>query len=231
VVGDGGRLLDAAALVAGQNCGHENRGRDEERHCVEPPGVQRRCRQCRGETESGAAAGGEVAHRGRAVLCRLAGIPPCRRMEHGNAESGEDQQREHRSVRVKQPGAAGADTSQQDSKRCHPPQRTAVGDQADQQLRDGTADRRGQRQAGRGGIAVVALQDEERDRRGHDALIQVVDGVCGEPDPHPLPLRHPGALDPGHEVLGGLQFLGVEMEFAHGFNVRPQGDPGFRYSG
>jgi hypothetical protein len=137
-------------------------------------------------------------------------------MEHRDPHARHDQQGEHGGVGMDEPSQSGADRGEDQAKRRHPAHGTAIGNEPDQKLWHGAAHGRCQGQAGGGCIAVVAFQDEERDRRGHKSLVEIIDGVGAEPHAHPPPLRHARAIHRGQQILGWLKVEGIEMHLLHG---------------
>ena len=59
----------------------------------------------------------------------------------------------------------------------HPARVAPVGDDAEQRLRDRTAERRGQGEPGGGDVTVVPVEHEVRNDGRHQPLVQVVDRV------------------------------------------------------
>lgn len=62
-----------------------------------------------------------------------------------------------------------------------------VREQANDQLRKGASQCRGQRKAGCAHVTEVAFEDEVGNRSRDESLIEIVDGVRGRPHAHPPP--------------------------------------------
>ena len=173
------------ARVAEQHEAHQQAGRDEERGRAQAPGVEHRRGQRRAEEEP------DATRRRRSSSSRWRSGRP-RRARRGPRAGGTSRPRGRR--------AAAAATRRRSCARRRrartrsPPARaraataraSACGPRSSpiKQLRDRAADRRRQRQPGGGGVAEVPLQHEVRHRGGHEALVEVVDGVRGRPDAH-----------------------------------------------
>ncbi len=173
--------------VPEQDEGHQDGGRDEERRRAHSHRDEERGRQHRSQEEADTAAGGEDAHRGRAVPGSLPGRLAGGRVEHRHAQAGQQDQQPDRRVGPDQTGQAQADPGDGQSGGGEPAEPVAVHGDADEGLGDRTAQGRREGESRGGDIAVAAVQHEVRDAGGDEALVQVVHGVRGAPHPHPAP--------------------------------------------
>lgn len=170
--------------VAGQHVAHEDRGWDEQRRSLQPQRVQCGSNEGGGDEEADTAAGGEVAHRGRAASRGEPGVAPGWGVEHGHPEPGAQQEGEYERIGGGEPGQPGDRSGDADPERCEPRQPVPVSEDAHGQLWQRAAKRRRQRKTRRGEVAVTAVEDEERHRRRDQPLVEVVDSVGTGPHPH-----------------------------------------------
>ena len=170
-----------------QHDAHQHSGWDEHGCRDWSDVVEGRRGERRGDEEPDTAARREQAHRGGVPAGGVAGVAPGRRVEHRDAESGEQQHGEHQRVRRHQPREPGSRPGQRDPQRGEPRQPPPVGQHAEDQLRHRAAQGRGEREAGRLHVAEVLVQHEEGHRGGDQALIEVVDCVGSRPQPHVPP--------------------------------------------
>lgn len=184
--GAGGHAHPAPLMTLQDPC-HQHRRRDEHCRCPDAESDQRGRDQCRGEKEPDAAARGEQTH----ARATAAGIPPGvatgRRVECGDAETGEQHDQPHRGVDGHETGQSGSYPGHRQPHRREPEHRSTVGEHSDERLRQRRAERGGECEPGGGGVAVSAFEDEERDRRRYQALVEVVDRMRDHPVPHPNP--------------------------------------------
>ncbi|SKW10484.1 Uncharacterised protein [Mycobacteroides abscessus subsp. abscessus] len=117
-------------------------------------------------------------------------------MEGRHPQPGDEQHGPDQPVAGYQSGEAGAYSGRGQARRRHPQQSPAIGDETEQRLGQRASQRRGERQTRCCRIAVVTLQHEERDGRGHQALVEVVNSMRDYPVPHAIPRRHGCRRDP-----------------------------------
>ena len=130
-----GGLAGLPAVLAQQDEGHQDGGRQEQHGRFDAQRDQRRSRQRGSEEEADAPARREQAHRARAIARVLPGALARGRMEHRHPQPGQQDHAPRRGIGREQPGQAQPEPGEPDPRAGHPARPQPVRHHAEERLR------------------------------------------------------------------------------------------------